>query len=70
MVATFSPATLLQKDDPAYNPAYTEEEKRNFRENPAEHNKYRKKLIHNINGAFKMVREDAESLITIALIER
>jgi len=69
VVATFSPATLLGKDDPAYNPAYTEEEKRNFRENPGEHNKYRKKLIHNINAAFKMVRKNPSTVSIIALIK-
>lgn len=50
-----NPASLLGKDDPAYNPKYTEEDKCNFRENPADHNKYRKNIIHNINKDFKMV---------------
>lgn len=55
VVNTFTPASLLGKDDPAYNPEYTAEEKKLFRENPEEHNKYRRKLIHNINDGFKMV---------------
>lgn len=54
VVATMNPASLLGKDDPAYNPAYTDEDKKRFRENPKEHNKYRRTLIHNINDAFKM----------------
>lgn len=40
-------------DDP--NPAYTEEEKRNWRENPDELRKYRKGMIHRTNKAFSMV---------------
>lgn len=55
VVNTFSPASLLGKDDPAYNPEYTEEEKKEFREDEVKHNAYRKKLIHNINDGFKMV---------------
>lgn len=50
-----TPASLLGDDDPAFNPRYTEEQKKFFRENPKEHNKYRKKIIHNINAGFKMV---------------
>lgn len=51
-----SPASLLGKDDKTPNPAYTEEEKRMFRENPEEHKKYRKLLIENTNKAFPSVR--------------
>ena len=40
-------------DDP--NPAYTDEERRNWRENPDELRKYRKAMIHRTNKAFKMV---------------
>lgn len=57
VVNTMNPASLLGKDDPTYNPEYTEDEKKFFRENKADHNKYRKKLIHNINDGFKMVRQ-------------
>lgn len=42
-----------ETDDP--NPPYTEEEKRNWRENPEELKKYRKGMIHRTNKAFKMV---------------
>lgn len=55
VVCTMTPASLLGDDDPAFNPRYTEEQKKFFRENPKEHNKYRKKIIHNINAGFKMV---------------
>jgi cation diffusion facilitator CzcD-associated flavoprotein CzcO len=40
-------------DDP--NPAYTDEERRNWRENPDELRKYRKAMINRTNKAFKMV---------------
>jgi hypothetical protein len=42
-----------ETDDP--NPEYTEEEKRNWRENPEELRKYRKGMIHRTNRAFQMV---------------
>lgn len=41
-------------DDP--NPEYTDEERRNWRENPDELRKYRRAMIHRTNKAFKMVR--------------
>jgi cation diffusion facilitator CzcD-associated flavoprotein CzcO len=46
-----------ETDDP--NPDYTEEEKRNWRENPEELKRYRKAMIHRTNKAFKMVRDQA-----------
>lgn len=55
VVSRMTPASLLGSDDKSYNPEYSEEDKRRFREEPGFHNEYRKKLIHNINGAFKMV---------------
>ena len=42
-----------ETDDP--NPAYTDEERRNWRENPEELKKYRKGMINRTNKAFKMV---------------
>ena len=52
-----APAILLGRDDDSHNPAYTEEEKEHFRNDPKFHRKYRAKLIHQINAAFKMVRK-------------
>ncbi|KAH8695160.1 hypothetical protein BGW36DRAFT_453017 [Talaromyces proteolyticus] len=60
VVSTMSPASLLGKDDSANNPEYTDEEKRNFRENPAHHNKYRKQIIHKINDSFKMFVKNSQ----------
>ena len=58
VVSRMSAGSLLGKDIKDYNPVYTEEDKKRFREDPAFHNEYRKKLIHNINNAFKMVSTD------------
>ena len=55
VVSTMSPASLLGKDDPAYNPEYTDEEKKAFLNEPEKHHQYRKKIIHKINDSFKMV---------------
>lgn len=55
VVNTMNPAALLGKDNLDYNPIYTEEEKKSFRDNKMEHNQYRKRLIQNINDGFKMV---------------
>lgn len=57
IVNYMSPASLLGKDDPSYNPLYTDDERKMFAENPREHNKYRKRLIHNINNSFKMASQ-------------
>lgn len=57
VVSTMNPASLLGKDDPAYNPEYTDEEREDFLNNPQKHHEYRKKIIHNINDGFKMVRQ-------------
>lgn len=57
VVNRLSPGTLLGKDDPAYNPEYTEEEKKRFSEDKKYHNQYRKKIIHGINKGFRMVSE-------------
>ena len=57
VVSTMSPASLLGKDDPAYNPEYTDEEKQAFLQEPQKHHQYRKKIIHSINDSFKMVRD-------------
>jgi hypothetical protein len=46
-----------ETDDP--NPPYTEEERRNWRENPEELKKYRRGMIHRTNKAFKMVSLNA-----------
>lgn len=43
-------------DDP--NPAYTEEEKKRWREDPEELKKYRKGMIHRTNKAFRQVSPD------------
>ena len=44
-----------ETDDP--NPSYTEEEKRRWREDPAELKRYRKGMINRTNKAFKMVSD-------------
>ncbi|KIW38523.1 uncharacterized protein PV06_09479 [Exophiala oligosperma] len=49
----FAPATLLGRDDQSGNPAYTEEDKRKFREDPEFHRDYRQKITHTINAGFK-----------------
>ena len=49
------PAVLLGRDDARENPAYTEEDKKRFREDKDFHRQYRRKMIHGINSAFKMV---------------
>jgi hypothetical protein len=50
------PARSSAKDGTrVYNPPYTEEQKKTFREDPAEHNKYRKSLINGMNKSFKLV---------------
>lgn len=63
VVSTMNPASLLGKQDPAYNPAYTEKDKAMFREMPEKHNEYRKKIIHSINDSFKMVCEKSVTMI-------
>ncbi|KEF62523.1 uncharacterized protein A1O9_00496 [Exophiala aquamarina CBS 119918] len=60
VVSTMSPASLLGKDDPAYNPEYTDEEKEAFLKEPQKHNQYRKKIIHSINDSFKMFVKNSE----------
>lgn len=50
-----APAKLLDRDDPAQNPAYTEEDKQKFRDDKTFHREYRRKIIHGINSMFKMV---------------
>jgi cation diffusion facilitator CzcD-associated flavoprotein CzcO len=50
-----APAKLLDRDDLAQNPAYTEEDKRRFREDKNFHREYRRKIIHSVNSMFKMV---------------
>ncbi|OAG43077.1 hypothetical protein AYO21_02696 [Fonsecaea monophora] len=60
VVSTMNPASLLGKDDPAYNPAYTDEEKQEFLNNPKKHHEYRKKIIHSINDSFKMFLKGSE----------
>ncbi|EXJ53853.1 hypothetical protein A1O7_09189 [Cladophialophora yegresii CBS 114405] len=60
VVSTMSPASLLGKDDPAYNPEYTDEEKQAFLQDPQKHHQYRKKIIHSINDSFKMFVKNSE----------
>lgn len=50
-----APASLLGRDDVSQNPAYTEEDKRRFREDKEFHRQYRRKIIHGSNSMFKMV---------------
>jgi cation diffusion facilitator CzcD-associated flavoprotein CzcO len=52
-----APSLLEKREETKNNPAYSEEEKRHFREDPAYLRAYRQKLIHQINSAFKMVRQ-------------
>lgn len=47
-----------ETDDP--NPAYTEEEKRNWRENPEALKQYRKGMIHRTNKAFSMFQKGSK----------
>ncbi len=56
VVSTMNPASLLGKSDPAYNPEYTDEDMRVFREEAGRHHNYRKTIIASINDSFKMVR--------------
>ena len=49
------PSKLLGRENISGNPEYTEEDRRRFRENPDEHNKHRRLLVHRINKAFRMV---------------
>lgn len=55
VVARMDPGKLLGKPNIGSNPAYTEEDKKLFRENPEALHRYRKNLIHANNRAFKMV---------------
>lgn len=54
VVSRMTPAKLLGKDDPSFNPAYSEEDKKRFREHPEELKKYRKLIQGNINKLFRM----------------
>lgn len=53
------PSKLLGRPNISGNPEYTEEDKRKFRENPAEHRAHRRLLVHRINRAFKMFVKDS-----------
>ncbi|KEF54035.1 uncharacterized protein A1O9_09830 [Exophiala aquamarina CBS 119918] len=58
-----APAKLLDHDNPAQNPAYTEEDKHRFREDKTFHREYRRKIIHNINSMFRVfVKGSQENL--------
>lgn len=49
------PATLLgREEDTRANPPFSEEDKKRFREDPSFQREYRRKIIHQINSAFKM----------------
>ncbi|OQU97519.1 hypothetical protein CLAIMM_03444 [Cladophialophora immunda] len=60
VVSTMNPASLLGKNDHAYNPEYTAEEKHEFANDPGKHHEYRKKIIHSINDGFKMFVKGSE----------
>ncbi|KAK5065320.1 hypothetical protein LTR84_001158 [Exophiala bonariae] len=60
IVSTMNPASLLGKDDQAYNPEYTDEEKQAFENDPKKHHQYRKQIIHSINDSFKMFLKGSE----------
>ncbi|RVX75122.1 hypothetical protein B0A52_01399 [Exophiala mesophila] len=49
-----TPSKLLGRDDGLTNPAYTEDDKKRFREDKAFHREYRRKIIHSSNSMFKM----------------
>ncbi|KAK5087236.1 hypothetical protein LTR05_004407 [Lithohypha guttulata] len=53
------PSKLLNRPNISGNPEYTEEDKKRFRENPAEHRAHRRMLVHRINRAFKMFVKDS-----------
>lgn len=54
------PAKLMGRDDdPSSNPVFTEVDKKRFCEDPEYHRAYRAKIIHQINGAFKMFLKDS-----------
>jgi cation diffusion facilitator CzcD-associated flavoprotein CzcO len=55
IVSRMDPGKLLGKSNIGSNPVYTEEDKRKFRLDRESHHQYRRKLIHNINKAFRMV---------------
>ena len=54
VVSRMTPAKLLGKDDPSFNPEYTEEDKENFRNNPEELKAYRKLIQGRINKLYRM----------------
>jgi cation diffusion facilitator CzcD-associated flavoprotein CzcO len=55
ILARHTPAKLLGQEGTLANLAYSEADKRRFRLNPREHNKYRKQLVHRINRNFGIV---------------
>jgi hypothetical protein len=59
-----APAHLLGRDDNSLNPAYTEDEKKRFREDRDFHREYRRKLIHGSNSMFKVVSQE-ESFFSV-----
>ena len=63
VVSRLTPAKLLGKDDPSFNPTYTEEDKKRFRENPDELKRYRKLIQGSVNQLFRMfVKGSPENL--------
>ena len=54
IVSRMTPAKLLGKDDPSFNPEYSEEDKQRFRENPDELKRYRKLIQGRINRLYRM----------------
>jgi cation diffusion facilitator CzcD-associated flavoprotein CzcO len=57
--APLRPTTLLGRDDGAPNPAYSDEDRKKFAEDPEHHCSYRRKPNHQINGAFKQFIKDS-----------
>lgn len=52
-----APSLLDNGEEQSNNPPYSEENKQRFRNDPEYHREYRRKLIHQINASFKMVRQ-------------
>ncbi|GAD93961.1 hypothetical protein AN0025.2 [Paecilomyces variotii No. 5] len=48
-----APAKLLGREDDSHNPAYSEEDKKRFREDKTFHRGYRRRMIRGINAAFR-----------------
>ncbi|CAG8063401.1 unnamed protein product [Penicillium nalgiovense] len=63
VVSRTDPGKLLGRPNSGSNPAYTEEERKRFLEEPEAHHKYRKSLIHAFNKGFSMYLKNSQENI-------